>query len=158
MRIMRTTYFAVLPQMGAPMTTVARDCDLRDTLEDAREGLWRDGSGFYVFDIFEMDMDVGIATATYSALQRRARTEQQEINSAVLYHWIVGYFPQVSGSGVIATQAPAPLPTANVRSVMEQLAVRPDIEHRRIVVVSEDLTLLELIDGKISETTATGGT
>lgn len=104
-----------------------------------------------VHDIFEMSDDTDIGEATLEGMRRLQERAELERDMALSYHWNGEYLRRVNEGGLLMNDQPAPIPAEDYRGVLAQLADHPNYKHQRIVVVTEDGTILEMLDGEINE-------
>lgn len=143
MRILRSTFYA--PDL-TPMSTVVRDSDVIDTLEGVRESVKTPGY-FTVFEIFDVDGDIGIEEATHAAGKRINFDDEK--NQAIQFYWACAQFQLASENGHVIMPEPAPLTSDQVRVVFDQIKDHPDYKHQTVVATSREADIITLRDGKV---------
>src|SRR5581483_6835880 len=124
---MRVLRCAVYPNpTDPPVMTVARDCDLTDTIESAQHRLITPGV-FVAFDVYEMPDGTDIKEATFEAGRRTtAEMHLREFNQALSYHWNGAALRRVREGGILMNDKPAPLSAEECATVLTQLAQHPN--------------------------------
>lgn len=149
MRAMRVSGYIVMGK--PPLTLVMPEDSVVDTLESIRTGASADLDRILIVaDIFEIADDADTQQITAEGMRRWTPEVQLiERNMSVLYHYTVSQFPLVGPKGTIASRRVAPMSSANVRLVFEQLAQHPDYGERTIISLAEDMTPVIMRGGTI---------
>lgn len=136
------------------MTTIARDCDLLDTLESAAihmQAKTAEEGALALIEIFETPGAVSIEDASVEGMRRRDARADQEENQAILYYWSVFKWGVLTDGGTLTMDKPAPLTRDEIAVVLEQLARHPEYEGFRIISTDQTGALVVLANGKIEE-------
>jgi hypothetical protein len=130
-----------------PITTVLLECDATDTLESATHRI-RVPRGLVIHEIFETENDIVIAT--HAAIERQQANMEQEAHQAMLYFWSASEWQRLAPGGTLMMDKPAPMSAAEIAEVFEQLAQHPNYKNYKLFAISQDLELIQLIDGKVN--------
>lgn len=146
MRYLRSSIYA--SPVDPPVTTVAGEDGMTDTLESIRHSLLEPGL-LIIHEIFEASDS--LEAATVEAARRQQANAEQEAHQAMLYYWTVSQWHLVTAGGTLLMDKPAPLSREEIEVVFAQLAQHPD--YRGIHIISHTRTgeMVELVNGKIKE-------
>lgn len=144
MKVLRCSCY---PPNLEPLTTVMRDVDLTVGIRTAAERSKILAGAFVATEIFAMD-EGGIEEATEEALVRLERKADRERNAAILYHWSGLQLPRLEHDGVLTGTLPAPLNSHEVVSALTQLAEHPNYQSQTVMIISEDMELVLMRNGK----------
>lgn len=146
MRYLRSSIYA--NAYDPPVTTVAPEDTMVDTLESARLQLLEPGL-LIIHEIFESDGD--LHAATLKAIEHQGANAEQELHQAMLYYWTVSQWHLVREGGVLFMDKPAPLSREEIVVVFDQLRQHPN--YRPMSIVSHDRSgaPVRMIDGEIKE-------
>jgi hypothetical protein len=131
MRVLRTTMYA---SPDDPMTGVVRENDLTDTLESFIQS-HNKPDVFVAFEIVTLPDGTSHEEAVYAACEHI--DPERERNMAILYFWVVGHLPLLSGQGLISTKDASPLTAEEIARVVDQIVVHPTYQSQRIIVHDE---------------------
>ena len=75
---------------------------------------------------------------------------QRHEHMAMLFHWDAEALRSVKTGGVLSASVPAPLDASDIEFVFCQLAKHPNYLGQRVVAISKDHEIIELLGGDIS--------
>lgn len=142
MRILRTTFWK---NPKEPTIAIVRECDA--AFEDVRDMPIDDH--LITYDEFEMEGEPTIEEATEAARLRIRERDLTERQMAVMYFYDVAQLPGVRG--VMFMDKPSPLSVEDLRTVLEAVARHPVYEGQVRLAISNDMKLVRLADGKVTE-------
>lgn len=131
MKVLRATTYP--PDLN-PLHVVLRECDITVPLEE----VGGEEFGFMISDIFTIDGEPEIPSATVVALNRWGACKDAERNQAIMYYWTFAQFRVMVSGGVIISNKPAPLTEEQMRAVWVQLAKLPEYDNYRFTAVTKD--------------------
>jgi len=148
MKVLRTTIFPRPVKGAAPMTTIVRDIDMTEPLENVRDGAEAlDRSALVISDLFDLPDGTEILQATLEA-ERRIRKDAEK-HMATLFHWDAMACEATVRGSIISPTIPAPLGEEDVGCTLEALAKHPGYKGQSVVVICEDWTILVMRDGVV---------
>lgn len=144
MRVLRSSLFASMSQ--PPLTTVVRDCDVRDSLESIAISSRQPGC-LITHDIFDVPRSTSIQASTRLAMLRMDKRLEQ--NMAVLFFWTLRQLRVLRSGGTVMMDKRAPLLVEDIRYVFDQLRQEKSYDDFTIVAFAQDGEMVRIKEGQV---------